>query len=574
MGKVAPCLKIYNMLELINLSIAQTNPKVGDIRGNLKKIKDFWEKADSQSHMVIFPELSLCGYPPEDLLLRLDFIQKCHKALEELLDFSTKRESLAVIGMPYYNGDLYNALVLLGGGKVLGIYKKTFLPNYSVFDEKRYFRAGGEPFILEMEGLRVGFSICEDIWHPDGWERFYALSGCKVLININASPYCKGKHEFKENFLKARAEDNIAYVVYVNMVGGQDELVFDGRSMVIDPEGRILARAKAFEEDLLTVSLDINVVRRKRLFDLRLREKEVEENNKLEIYYLPKREKVPPRVEESPREEEELYKAIALAIRDYVEKNGFERVALGLSGGIDSSLVACLAVDSLGRERVVGVFMPSEFTSKESREDVYSLVESLGIELLEYPIESLYKAYLQAFDSKDLTVAEENLQARIRANILFYLSNRYGWLVLSTSNKSEIAVGYGTIYGDMAGGFAPLKDLYKTMVYRLAQYRNSIRSDIPQRILTKPPSAELRPNQTDQDTLPSYEVLDRILMLYIEEGLDLKAIVCQGFEEEMVRRVLTMLKRAEYKRKQAPVGPKLTKRAFGKDWRVPITNGF
>ena len=283
---------------------------------------------------------------------------------------------------------------------------------------------------------------------------------------------------------------------------------------------------------------------------------------------------MPPRVEEGPKEEEELYKAITLAIRDYVEKNGFERVALGLSGGIDSSLVACLAVDSLGRERVVGVFMPSEFTSKESREDVYSLVESLGIELLEYPIEGLYKAYLQAFDSKELTVAEENLQARIRANILFYLSNRYGWLVLSTSNKSEIAVGYGTIYGDMAGGFAPIKDLYKTMVYRLAQYRNSIRPDIPQRVLTKPPSAELRPNQTDQDTLPSYEVLDRILMLYIEEGLDLKAIVCQGFEEEMVRRVLTMLKRAEYKRKQAPVGPKLTKRAFGKDWRVPITNGF
>lgn len=561
------------MLEFINLSIAQINPKVGDIEGNLKKIKDFWERADKQSHMVIFPELCLSGYPPEDLLLRLDFIQECHRALQELLDFSIKRQSLAVIGMPYYDGDLYNALVLLGG-KVLGVYKKTFLPNYSVFDEKRYFRSGKEPFILELEGLKIGFSIGEDIWHPDGWERFYALSNCHVLININASPYYMGKYEFKESFLKARAEDNIAYVVYVNMVGGQDELVFDGRSMVIDPEGRILARAKAFEEDLLTLSLDINMVRRKRLFDLRLREREVEQRHRLEIFHIAKREKVPPRVEESPKEEEEVYKAITLAIRDYVDKNGFEGVVLGLSGGIDSSLVACLAVDSLGRERVWGVFMPSEFTSKESREDVYLLVENLGIGLLEYPIEGFYKAYLQAFGSRELTVAEENLQARIRANILFYLSNRYGWLVLSTSNKSEMAVGYGTIYGDMAGGFAPIKDLYKTMVYRLAQYRNSIRPDIPQRVLFKPPSAELRPGQTDQDTLPPYEVLDKILMLYIEEGMSLRAIVDQGFEEERVKQVLTMLRRAEYKRKQAPVGPKLTKRAFGKDWRMPITNGF
>jgi len=558
----------------LNIALCQINPVVGGIRVNLQKIEDIWKRVDTQAHLVVFPELSLCGYPPEDLLLRLDFVRSCERSLKELLRVSEGMSSLLAVGMPYYEGDLYNALVLVGRGQLLGIYKKTFLPNYSVFDEKRYFRAGKEPLILEINGVKVGFSICEDIWHPDGWERFYALSGCEVLVNINASPYYKGKYEFKENFLRARAQDNIAYVVYVNMVGGQDELVFDGRSMVIDPEGKVIARAKAFEEDLLFVGLEVERVKRKRLLDLRLREKGVD--NSSVNAFIPAQEKAlcEVRVEVSPRDEEEVYKALLLAIRDYVEKNSFERVVLGLSGGIDSSLVACLAVDALGKDRVVGVFMPSEFTSSESREDVYELSKNLGISLLEYPIKEVYSTYLTLLDSEELSIAEENLQARIRANILFYLSNKYGWLVLSTSNKSESAVGYTTIYGDMAGGFAPIKDLYKTWVYKLARYRNSIKPDIPERVFLRPPTAELRPNQTDQDTLPPYELLDQVLELHIEEGIGLEDIVALGFDRELVKKVLRMVRRAEYKRRQAPTGPKLTKRAFGKDWRMPISGSY
>ncbi len=559
---------------ILNLALAQINPLLGSVEANISKIKLLSEQAQDIAHMVIFPELALCGYPPEDLLLRYDFIERCMLSLEELVEFSKNLSSVLVFGMPYYDGDLYNALVVVAEGKILGVYKKTFLPNYSVFDEKRYFRSGREPLVVEIGGVKVGFSVCEDIWHPDGWERFYALSGCEVLVNINASPYYKGKYEFKENFLRARAQDNIAYVVYVNMVGGQDELVFDGRSMVIDPEGKVIARAKAFEEDLLFVSIEVERVKRKRLLDLRLREKGVD--NPSVNAFIPAQEKAlcEVRVEVSPRDEEEVYKALLLAIRDYVEKNSFERVVLGLSGGIDSSLVACLAVDALGKDRVVGVFMPSEFTSSESREDVYELSKNLGISLLEYPIKEVYRTYLTLLDSKELSIAEENLQARIRANILFYLSNKYGWLVLSTSNKSESAVGYSTIYGDMAGGFAPIKDLYKTWVYKLARYRNSIKPDIPERVLLKPPTAELRPNQTDQDTLPPYELLDQVLELHIEEGMGLEDIVALGFDRELVKKVLRMVRRAEYKRRQAPIGPKLTKRAFGKDWRMPISGSY
>ncbi len=559
---------------ILNLALAQINPLLGSVEANISKIKLLSEQAQERAHMVIFPELALCGYPPEDLLLRYDFIERCMLSLEELVEFSKNLSSVLVFGMPYYDGDLYNALVVVAEGKILGVYKKTFLPNYSVFDEKRYFRSGREPLVVEIGGVKVGFSVCEDIWHPDGWERFYALSGCEVLVNINASPYYKGKYEFKENFLRARAQDNIAYVVYVNMVGGQDELVFDGRSMVIDPEGKVIARAKAFEEDLLFVSLEVERVKRKRLLDLRLREKGVD--NPSVNAFIPAQEKAlcEVRVEVSPRDEEEVYKALLLAIRDYVEKNSFERVVLGLSGGIDSSLVACLAVDALGKDRVVGVFMPSEYTSTESKEDVYELAENLQIELLEYAISEIYRTYLETFGSRELTVAEENLQARIRANILFYLSNKYGWLVLSTSNKSESAVGYSTIYGDMAGGFAPIKDLYKTWVYKLARYRNSIKPDIPERVLLKPPTAELRPNQTDQDTLPPYELLDQVLELHIEEGMGLEDIVALGFDRELVKKVLRMVRRSEYKRRQAPIGPKLTKRAFGKDWRMPISGSY
>ncbi|MDW8096851.1 MAG: NAD+ synthase [Aquificaceae bacterium] len=556
----------------LNLSLCQINPTVGWIEENLEKIKEAWQACDHLSHLVVFPELALSGYPPEDLLLRLDFIQACHRGVQELVEFSQQRSSLALVGAPYYDGELYNALLVIGKGRLQGVYRKTFLPNYSVFDEKRYFKAGGEPLLLDLGFCKVGLSVCEDIWHPDGWERVYALAGCEVLISVNASPYYVGKQEYRENFLKARAQDNIAYIVYANLVGGQDELVFDGRSLVIDPEGRILARAKAFEEDLLSLSLDVRAVRRRRLLDLRLREKEAKGVLTLQVPCTPREQGLASRVEDSPKEEEELWKALCLSLRDYVAKNRFDKVVLGLSGGIDSSLVACIAVEALGRERVVGVFMPSEFTSQESAEDARQLAKNLGIELLEYPIRHIYEAYLHMLSSQELTVAEENLQARIRANMLFYLSNKHRWLVLSTSNKSESAVGYSTIYGDMAGGFAPIKDLYKGQVYRLARHINARRGYIPERILSRPPTAELRPGQTDQETLPPYELLDQVLELYIEEGLSYEELKELGFEKETLEKVLRMVKAAEYKRRQAPIGPKLTKRAFGKDWRMPVSN--
>jgi NAD+ synthase (glutamine-hydrolysing) len=381
-----------------------------------------------------------------------------------------------------------------------------------------------------------------------------------------------GKYEFKENFLKARAEDNIAYVVYVNLVGGQDGLVFDGRSLVIDSEGKVFFRASAFKEMIKTISLPIEIVRNKRLVDLRLREKRVDCPQVLEIEDKRDLPFLETTVERSPVKEEEIYEALKLGLKDYFSKSGFKKVVVGLSGGIDSALTACLAVDALGKEKVVGVFMPSPYTSEESKKYVYELAENLGIELLVYPIDKVFDAFRELFRSEELDVAEENLQARIRANILFYLSNKNHWLVLSTSNKSESAVGYTTIYGDMAGGFAPIKDLYKTMVYRLARFRNSIKPDIPEGIFLRQPTAELRPNQTDQDTLPPYEVLDGILILHVEEGYSLEDIVEKGFDKETVKKVFDMLRRAEYKRKQAPIGTKITKRSFNGDWRMPVIN--
>ncbi len=559
-------------MEFINIAIAQLNFKVGDLEGNRKKILDAWASQDSIAHLAVFPELSLTGYLPQDLLHNRSFLKACTKELERLVECSKKLKSIAVVGAPYYEGDLYNSLLLVGRGKLLDIYHKTFLPNYSVFDEKRYFRRGEKPLMISLNGVKLGFSVCEDIWHPDGWERYYALCGCEVLININASPYYLGKYEFKENFLKARAEDNIAYVVYVNLVGGQDGLVFDGRSLVIDPEGKVFFRSSAFKEMIKTISLPIEIVRNKRLVDLRLREKRVDCPVALGIEDKRDLPFLKTTVERSPVREEEIYEALKLGLKDYFSKSGFKKVVVGLSGGIDSALTTCLAVDALGKEKVVGVFMPSPYTSEESKKYAYELADNLGIELLAYPIDKVFDAFRDLFRSEELDVAEENLQARIRANILFYLSNKNHWLVLSTSNKSESAVGYTTIYGDMAGGFAPIKDLYKTMVYRLARFRNSIKPDIPEGIFLRQPTAELRPNQTDQDTLPPYEVLDGILILHVEEGYSLEDIVEKGFDRETVEKVFDMLRRAEYKRKQAPIGTKITKRSFNGDWRMPVIN--
>jgi NAD+ synthase (glutamine-hydrolysing) len=565
---------------MINLAIAQINPTVGDLEGNSQKIVDFVKKASEKAHIVVFPELALSGYSCDDLLLRSHFVRDCMDFVGKIAEKTKKFDSLIVLGTPYLDGELRNSLLLLYRGSVVGVYHKNFLPNYSVFDEKRYFCEGSESLMLKVNGVKVGFSICEDIWHPDGPDRLSALSGAHLLININASPFHTGKREFRETFVRARAQDNVAFVVYVNLVGGNDELVFDGRSMVVDPMGSIIARAKAFEEDLLFVSVDTQRAVRRRLLDLRIRDagKDLPPFEVGTEVSVGDKKAVENRIEASPDGEEELYRAIVLGLRDYVEKAGFEKVVLGLSGGIDSSLVACLAVDALGKERVCGVFMPSRFTSQESFEDARELAKNLGIEFHTIPIDEVYTSYLKEFvpvyGEMEFSTADENIQARIRANILFYLSNRFGYLVLSTSNKSEAATGYTTIYGDMAGGFAPIKDLYKSEIYRLARFRNSLSPVIPERVFKKKPTAELRPNQTDQDTLPPYEILDEILKLYLEECLSPSEIASRGFEEDMVRKVVEMVRRAEYKRKQAPVGLKLTPRAFGKDWRMPIINRY
>jgi len=565
---------------MLNVTLAQINPVVGDIRRNTDKVKEVVTKCEETSHLIVFPELVVSGYFPEDLLLRIDFVRECMDAVEDLARSLKDAESLVVVGAPFYGEDLYNSLYLLYGGEVVGVYHKGRLPNYSVFDEKRYFREGKEPLLIELNDYIVGFSICEDIWYPDGLERHTALSGAHLIVNVNASPYHIGKHSFREGFVRARAEDNICFVVYVNLVGGQDELVFDGRSMVVDPLGRIVARAKAFEEDTLTVSLDLEMSRRRRLADLRWRtaSSEIEPSPAVRRIQLPSRTPVENRLEESPDGEEELYKALVAGTRDYAIKNGFEKVVIGLSGGMDSSLTACIAADAVGAEKVLGLFMPSRFSSKESFEDARKLALNLGIDFHTVPIDQIFTTYLNdlthTFGSLSFDTADENLQARIRANLLFYVSNKFGYLVLSTSNKSESATGYTTIYGDMAGGFAPLKDVYKTTVYRIASYRNSLEKVIPERVFRKPPSAELRPDQRDQDTLPPYEILDPILKLYVEENLSPEEIISRGFDRGTVLKVVKMVRRAEYKRKQAPIGVKVTPRAFGKDWRMPVANRF
>ncbi len=561
-------------MQRLNLVLAQLNFCVGDIKGNVEKIKKTWKDYDHLGNIVVFPELSVSGYPPLDLLTRHQFIKDCHAAINELVSFSRDLNSLAVVGSPFYEDDLYNSLVVVGKGSILGVYYKKHLPNYSVFDERRYFKSGNKPLILRIKDFKVGFSICEDIWYPNGWEREYAKSGCECIVNISASPFYLRKFPHKERLLSTRSQDNLIYTVHLNLVGAQDDLVFDGRSAVFDPEGNLIARLKTFQEDVQVVTIFKERVVSKRLIDTRLREEgkvnidtvNYEDGRDLKVFVG--------KLEESFGEEKELYSAITLAIKDYVYKNKFQKVVVGLSGGIDSALVACLAVDALGKENVVAVFMPSMFTSIESKEDTYALANNLDIKLLEFDIQDVYKTYRNTLNSVDFTIADENLQSRIRANILFYLSNRYGYLVLSTSNKSESAVGYSTIYGDMSGGYAPIKDLYKKWVYRLAIYRNSIKPDIPQRILEKAPSAELRPNQKDEDTLPPYSLLDQILELYIEENMDFEDIVNRGFDSDIVKKVIRMVRISEYKRKQAPPGPKLTKRALYGDWRFPITNNY
>jgi len=573
----------------LRLGLAQINPTVGDLPGNTAKIMDFVRQAQGMGvDLLCFPELVLTGYPPEDLLLKPSFIRDNLRALEDLTAFSRGKGMALVVGFVDAAEDLYNAAAIIFDGQLKGVYHKIYLPNYGVFDEERYFKAGEECPLFLFEKVKLGVTICEDMWYPTGPAHLLTKGGAQLIINISSSPYHAGKRGFRERMLSTRAADSVAIVAHVNLVGGQDELVFDGNSLVYSEKGELMARGKGFEEDLVVLDLPLEEVFRARLHDPRLRKERLSAEEEARLPQLLVMEELPtsPKPPLPPPSTEpldflaEIYAALVLGTRDYVRKNGFEKVVMGLSGGIDSSLVAVIAVDSLGAENVIGVAMPSRYSSEESVRDARILAENLGIKLETIPIESAFQSYLEllapVFSGTEPGVAEENIQARIRGNILMALSNKFGWLVLTTGNKSETACGYATLYGDMAGGFAVIKDVPKTLVYELARYRNEKagREIIPRSVLEKPPSAELRPDQKDTDTLPPYEVLDPILRGYVEEDQSLEGLISSGFKEELVRRVISLVDRNEYKRRQAPPGIKITPRAFGKDRRLPITNRY
>ena len=571
------------MKKTLRLAMAQINAVVGDIAGNAKKIAEWMDRAvELQADVVTFPELALTGYPPEDLLLKPQFVEANLAAIAELAGHAPA--IMAVVGFVDRKNDIFNAAAVLQGGKIAAVYHKMFLPNYGVFDEFRYFQAGRSSPVLKIGDATVGISICEDIWYPDGPFLHQAASGgAEVLINISSSPYHAGKRQWRERMLETRAVDNTVIVAYNNLVGGQDELVFDGGSLVLNERGEILARGRQFEEDLIVVDLDVESVFRQRLRDPRRRQQDVVASEPAAVFPLSSQVRQRPPLELSDvvpmADAAEIYQALVLGTRDYVRKNGFQKTVLGLSGGIDSALTACVAVDALGAENVVGVLMPSEFSSPGSIDDSEQLGRNLGIPLLTIPIGEVFETYkrslMNAFQATEPNVAEENLQARVRGNFLMALSNKFGWLVLSTGNKSEISTGYCTLYGDMAGGFAVLKDVMKTTVYKLSEHCNSFgRERIPRATIDKPPSAELRPDQLDSDSLPPYDVLDPILKAYVEEDRSLADIVEMGFEGKMVQRVLRLVDANEYKRRQAAPGVKITPRAFGRDRRMPITNRF
>ena len=554
----------------LRLAIGQINCTVGDFDGNAKKMIDSIQKAKSLgADMIAFPELALTGYPPEDLLLKPKFVEDSMERLDRL--------AMSVNGIAVITGfvdkdssGIYNAAAVIYNGKIKGVYHKMHLPNYGVFDERRYFKPGSDPLTFKYGDLVFGVNICEDIWHKEGPTKMQAAAGASLIVNINASPYHAGKMREREEVAREQARANKVFVAYANLIGGQDELVFDGQSMVIDDRGSIAARAEPFREDMLVVDLDIPQRQTKVLVD-----KEILVADK------PSPRPKPPiaRKETKPLEPvAEVYQALLLGLRDYVAKNGFNKVVIGLSGGIDSALVAALAADALGSDNVTGVFMPSRYSSQESADDARKTASNLGIKFMTISIEQIFKMYLVTLEPQfaglGKGIAEENLQARIRGNIVMALSNKFGWLVLTTGNKSEMSTGYATLYGDMAGGFAVIKDVPKTLVYKLAKYRNSINRVILESVLTKEPTAELKADQKDSDTLPPYETLDQILKCYVEEDKGFGDIISAGYDKETVNKVIGMVDKSEYKRRQSPPGIKITPKAFGRDRRMPITNKY
>jgi NAD+ synthase (glutamine-hydrolysing) len=576
--------------ELLRVALAQINPVVGDIEGNAQRITEHTSAArDGGAALVVFPELTLSGYPPEDLLLKTGFLDAVERALADL---AAQTEGIvAVVGFPERAEDVYNSAAVLADGEVTAVYRKMYLPNYGVFDEQRYFQSGAEAAIVEVNGIPVGISICEDIWEPGPPAMTEALGGAQVIVNLSASPYRAGYGAHRERMLVQRAVDYLAAVVFVNTVGGQDELVFDGHSLAIDQDGTVLSRGPQFEENLGFATIDPREVVAGRLRDTRHRANVRRQRRATPVAEPPvftlasvnvesEGEIVAGEVAPLLDLPAEIYAALRTGLRDYVDKNGFERVVLALSGGIDSALVALVAADALGPERVTCVSMPSPYSSEGTRSDARAIAENLGVDFREISIADAMGAYdemlADAFEGSEPDITEENVQARIRGNVVMALSNKFGWLVLTTGNKSEMSVGYATLYGDMAGGFAVLKDVYKGWVYRLVRWRNDTagRDLVPASVLERPPSAELRYEQRDDESLPPYDVLDRILEGYIEEDLDAVELVRRGLPADEVERVLRMVDRAEYKRRQAPPGIKISTKAFGRDRRLPITNRY
>ena len=545
----------------MRIALSQINVTVGDIDGNINRILQRIKSAkDLEVDLIAFPELSITGYPPEDLVFKAQFINDNLAALQRVV--SASENIYVVVGYIDRDEDyIYNAAAIINDRTVIGTYRKMILPNYGVFDEQRYFTPGTESTTYDINGIKTAINICEDIWSDNGPVEAQRQSGSKLLININASPYHRGKREQRESLLSKRAVEHNLALAYVNLVGGQDELVFDGTSVMVSPEGEVLARASQFSEDNL-------------IFDISLEEDPSTKKCRVSNFDLEKNSRAS--LKEPMDDLEEVYSALVTGTKDYVNKSGFEKVIVAISGGIDSALVTTIAVDALGSENVVGLSMPSRYSSEGSVTDSEFLAENLGIELLKTSIEPVFSEYLATlkglFMKAKPNIAEENLQSRTRGTLVMALSNKFGWLALTTGNKSEYATGYATLYGDMAGGFAVIKDVPKTLVYKLCNYRNTVNKAIPMEIIQKPPSAELKPNQLDEDSLPPYDQLDEILKAYVEDDKTYKDIISEGQSEEVVRRVINLVDNSEHKRRQTPPGVKITERNFGRDRRMPIVN--